>query len=118
MLVAEGFSGSTASAHRFSHALPFGDQLRQTEVQQLGLASLGNENVGRLDIAMDDALGVSRVERIGYLPCQIQQRFDLHLLAQESVLESLSLQQFHGDEGLSIRFFNLMNRADVRMVQS
>jgi hypothetical protein len=33
------------------------------------------------------------------------------------VLEHLSLQQIHGDEVLTVRFINLMDRADVRMIE-
>jgi hypothetical protein len=41
--------------------------LRQPEVENLGVPALGDEEVSGLDIAMHDALGVSRVQCVGNL---------------------------------------------------
>ena len=41
--------------------------LRQSKVQNLGVSALGDEDVRRLDVAMNDAFGVRRVQRIGNL---------------------------------------------------
>ena len=50
------------------------DQLRQAEVEHLGLAARRHEDVRRLDVAVDDALGVRGVERVGDLHGERQQR--------------------------------------------
>ena len=66
---------------------------------------------------MHDSLCMSRVEGIGYLHSQVQDFLDIERLAVNQMLERLSLQQLHGDEVLAVRFINLVNRADVRMIE-
>ena len=39
----------------------------ETEIQNFGVPALGDEDVGRLDVAVHNALGVRRVQRIGNL---------------------------------------------------
>jgi hypothetical protein len=81
------------------------------------LAALGDEKVGRLDVAMDDPLGMGRVEGVGNLDGCIQHLFALHRFSGNQVLEGLALEQFHGDEGLAVVLVDLVNRADIRMVE-
>jgi len=40
-------------------------KLGQAEVEDLGAAAFGNKNIYRVDIAMDDAMGVSGVKSVG-----------------------------------------------------
>jgi len=54
---------------------------------------------------------------IGDLDAPIEHRLDLHRLASDSVPERLALQQFHSDEGSPVTLVNLVDRADVRVVQ-
>jgi hypothetical protein len=42
-------------------------QLRQTEIENLGVPTFRSEYVGRLDVAVDDAFGVGGIESIGIL---------------------------------------------------
>jgi hypothetical protein len=54
-----------------------GGQLRQAKVQDLGLTPIGDKNVSRLDVAMDDTFLVGRVQPIGDLDGNVQQFIDL-----------------------------------------
>jgi len=69
--------------------------LASPEVENLDLSALCNENVGRLNVAMNDALGVGCVERIGSWPPSFEQAVKRKGTAGKSCLQTLSLQQFH-----------------------
>ena len=51
------------------------------------------------------------------LDAQIEHRFDLQRFARDAVPERQPLQQFHRDESSSGGFIDLVDRADVRVVQ-
>ena len=67
---------------------------------------------------MHDALGVSRVEAIGQLGSDIQQTFQCKGAAHDHVSQGLSLQQLHGDIGSPILLAQVVDDADVAMIQS
>jgi hypothetical protein len=69
------------------------------------------------DVPVDDSLRMCRVQRIGDLDAQIEHRFDLRRLATNYVPECLPLQQFHRNESSSICLVDLVDRADVWVVQ-
>ena len=91
--------------------------LRQSEIQNLGVSALGHKDVRRLDVAVDDAFCVGCVECIGDLNCERHHGFRIHRLSRNPVLQGQSVQKLHGDEGLSVLIVNLVDGADVGMVQ-
>ena len=48
-----------------------GSALGQSEIEDFRLIAAGHENVGGLDVSMDDAFGVSRIERVRDLNAEI-----------------------------------------------
>ena len=97
-------------------------KLRQAEIENLGLALPGDENVGRLNITMDDALAVGSFQSRGNLHRQVQQIRNLQpgfplWLGSDQIAQRLPLQQLHRQKWLSFVFFDAVNGADVRMVQ-
>ncbi len=81
------------------------------------MAAAGNKNIGRLDVAVDDAFLVCRVERVGHFDSPIEHPFHLDGLAPDAVLQRRALHQFHGDVGLAFVLPDFVNGADVGMVQ-
>jgi hypothetical protein len=90
----------------------------ETKIKNLGLPVRRDENVGGLDGAMNDAFGVSGVERIGDLNSQIQHQLYRHGLSADPTLERLTVEELHGQERPIILLPNFMNCADVEMIES
>ena len=91
--------------------------LCQSEVEDLGLPALGDEDVRRLDVAVDDPLGVGGVQGVGKLDSQLEQLLRLEGLSSDAVLERLALQELHGDEGLALVLVDVVDRTDVGVVE-
>ena len=91
--------------------------LREAEIENLGVAARGDEKIRRLDVAMNDAFRVRRIERIGDFNGQRDGVFDLDGAAIDAVLERLPVEKFHGDERASAIFGNFVDGADVGMIQ-
>ena len=78
---------------------------------------VGNKNIGRLDVAMHDAPAVSSVKSVRYLHPQVEQFVNVQWLSANPVLQRLTFEHLHGDEGSSILLANIVDGANVRMVQ-
>ena len=66
---------------------------------------------------MDDAFAVRGVERVGDFDGQAEQHIHFQRPAGDAVLQGQAVQILHGDEGLAILFANVVNGADVGMVE-
>src|SRR4029077_816326 len=67
---------------------------------------------------MDDALFVGRIERVCNFHAQFEQQIHRHRLAGDSVFQRLSFEKLHYDEELSVLLPDLVNRADIWVIQS
>ncbi len=93
-------------------------ELRQTKVQHLHLAATGQENVGRLDVAMKDAFGMRRIERVGDLRPQFENRAQVEGAAGELPVECLAFEQLHREIELPLMIVEAVDRADVRVIEA
>jgi hypothetical protein len=93
------------------------EQLGEAEVHHLHVTALGHENIRGLDVAMHDALRVRRVEGVGDLDADIDNLGNLEHAAAEAIVERVSLHPLHDDERLALMFTDVVNRADVGVVQ-
>src|SRR5262249_22662369 len=91
--------------------------LGKTKVENLGLAVFRDENVGGGDVAMDDALGVCSVDPFCNLDGHAQKSFDSHRLASDTVLQGRSIKKLHYDECLPVLLADIVNGANVGVVQ-
>jgi len=67
---------------------------------------------------MDDASDVGRVEGVGDLDGEVKQRVERLWPARDPVLECGSGQVFQDNERLALRLADVVDRADVGMVES
>ena len=70
-------------------------QLGKPEIQHLHLPARRQENIRRLNVAVDDSLGMSRVQRIGQLNRNVQQAIGGDCSGKKLLVQVLPLEQFH-----------------------
>ncbi len=81
------------------------------------MSSLSNKDIRRLDIAVNDAFAVRRVQRVRNLDRPRQRSFEIQRPSRNAVLQRDAIKKFHGDECLAILLANVMNRTNVGMIQ-
>jgi hypothetical protein len=69
--------------------------LRKTEIQDLGPPTLGDKNVGRFDVAVDDAFAMGGIESIGNLDGQTQQDIGRDGFLRDAMLQRLAVERLH-----------------------
>jgi len=81
------------------------------------VSARSDEDIGRLDIAVDDASRVGDVEGICNLNPESDELVDWHGRIADEVLERPALEQLHDDEVFPAVFSDVVDGADVRVVQ-
>src|SRR5215472_5087196 len=81
------------------------------------MSALGDKYVGRLEIAMNDPRRVRSIECVGNVGANSKLQLQLHRTPRDAVLQRLALQEFHCDERLAVLLVDVIDRADVGMVQ-
>jgi len=66
---------------------------------------------------MNDAFCVRRIQSIGNLNGHVEQFVGLDGTARDALPERLAFEQFHGDEGLTFGLVDVVDGADVGMIQ-
>jgi hypothetical protein len=91
--------------------------LREPEVEDLHLPARVHEDVRRLDVPVDDALRVCRLERVGHLGGHVHELRGVESPASDQVRQRLALEQLHHDEVLPLVLVDGVDGADVRVVE-
>src|SRR5437762_3536536 len=81
------------------------------------MSTFGNEDVRRLDIPMNDTRRVRRIQRVCDLNRKRQEQICLQRTPGDAMLQHDAIQKLHGDERLLATFADLVNCADVGMVE-
>ena len=92
-------------------------ELRDAEVEHLRLPAARDEDVRRLDVAVHDALGVRGIERVGDLDRDVERAIEGQRPARDLFLERAAVEQLHHHVLLAVVLADVVQRADVRMVQ-
>ena len=113
MLLVEGGRGFEADRMRRGSGHP-----GQAKIQNLGMPTPCDKDIGRLDTAMNDAFGMNGVEGIGNFDSRFKNPLQIHRPVPDEVLQGCAIEKFHHDERPAILLTDFVNRTDVGMVQS
>ena len=93
--------------------------LRHAEIQNLRHVFFGDEDIGRLDIAMDDSFLVRRFQPRSNLDGNLQPFgcAEAEAAVADVIAQRLAIQELHDDEGMPFVLVKLMYRADVGMIE-
>jgi hypothetical protein len=80
--------------------------------------ALGHEDIAGLDVPVDDARSMGGIKGVGDLNAKRQCLLDLQRFAADAVFQRHSIKKLHDDERMTIVLPNLMDRADVGMIES
>ena len=92
--------------------------LRETEVENFRVTSLRDEDVGGFDVAVHDSFRVGCIQSVRNLDGQRQNQLRFQRTPSNPVCQRHAVQKFHRDEGLVTVLADVVNGADVRMVES
>ncbi len=81
------------------------------------MSSLGDEDVCGLDVAMNNAVAMGRIERIRDLEGQRKHAISLERLSGNQLPQGDALEEFHGDESPACFLSDVVNGADVGLIQ-
>jgi hypothetical protein len=94
-----------------------GGDLGEAEVEDFCVAKGRDEDIGGLDIAMDDAFAMGGVQTVGDFCGEFEKLIRWKRAAEDRVTQSLALQPLHHDEVVAVHMANFVDGADAGMIQ-
>jgi hypothetical protein len=91
--------------------------LRQSKIEHLHGAVVAQLDVRGLEIAMDDALLVSRLQRLGDLTGDRKRLIERHGRASDVLGQRLPVNELHDQRRDAVRFLQSVDLGDVRVIQ-
>ena len=92
--------------------------LRETEIENLGVSAIGDEDVRGLDVAVHNALGMRGVECVGDLDCESESGVERERLPGDGAIQSCAFEVLQCDVGAPFRFTDVIDGTNVGMIQS
>ncbi len=89
---------------------------RQAEIGQLHLTPAGHENIGWLDVPVDDPVLVRNLQRCSDLHRIVQQCLQRQRTRSNPQLQGQPFEQLHGDERLAILLADVIDSTDVVVI--
>src|SRR5579872_434268 len=81
------------------------------------MSALGYKDVCWFDVPVNNAVGVGCLERIRNLDSQGKHCLHFQRSARDEVFEGHAIEKLHSDEYLQVLFADLIDRANIGMVQ-
>ena len=91
--------------------------LGEAEIEDFHVVARPDEDVGGFDIAVDDARGVRGVQRVGDLRAHVEGCVQAQRTGGEPIFQRRALQILHDDERPPVLLADVVDGADVRVVQ-
>src|SRR5579863_9640544 len=95
-----------------------GFHLGKSEVENLGVLALGDEDVGGLDVTVNDTAGMGSVESIGDFDAEREDGFELDGTSRDQMLQRGAVEVLHDEESASAILADVIDGANVGMIQS
>src|SRR5581483_2591078 len=81
------------------------------------MPTLGDENICWLDVAVYDALHMRRIQSICNLDGQTEKNFWIEWSPGDEMFEGFAIEVFHGDECMAILLADVVDSANIGMIQ-
>jgi hypothetical protein len=81
------------------------------------VATVGDEQIRRLDVAVDDPGTVCGLERVGNLDRERQQHVDLERAPGDAMLQRHPVEKLHHEERAAVLLADIVDGADVGVIQ-
>ena len=89
---------------------------REAEIENFCVSALSDENIGGLNVAVDDSLGMGGVESVGNFDRNLQNALQIHRPAVNDMFQGVAIEKFHGNKGAGIMLTNIVDGANVGMI--
>ena len=90
---------------------------RDPEIENLDPPVGTDDDVGALEVAMNDAVGVRMRQCLSHLCAKMDDTLGRETFAADELGQGFAGDSFHGDKRLSVRFTSFEDRADEWMRQ-